>query len=362
LTPLTAHSGPFFSTTNQGGAHNLGTVYSVTTAGEESVLHDFKGGADGVTPAAGLTHLNGVFYGTTRYGGSGCRGSFYHGCGTIYRLNASDKEEVVYRFKGGTDGADPNGMIAANGTLYGTTFAGGSSRTCGLASTAGCGTVFKLTASGKEEILYRFKGGKDSAGPFGSLFFTSGEFYGVASGGGQYCVVYPTPSLPCGSIFVVNPSGKEHVLHVFGKGGDGFLPNGGLTSLGGVLYGATTYGGSGSCFLYTAGCGTIFKLNISGKERVLYSFRHLSDGVNPVAPLTVAKGSLYGVTFGGGKHQNGIVFKVTTAGAETLIHRFTGGTDGANPAATLVDLRGTLYGTTFGGGAKGYGTVFAVSP
>ena len=354
LTPLNAHSGPFFSTTKKGGSHNFGTIFSLTTSGQEAVLHNFSGKEDGLQPTAGLTRLNGTFYGTTANGGTGCPGSFYHGCGTVYRLSSSNKEEILYKFKGGADGAFPTGLIAIGGTLYGTTYAGGEK--------CGCGTFFSLSPSGKHDVLYRFKGHTDSAGPNGSLLFVDGTLYGIATGGDAGCSDYPD-IIPCGSVFKVTLSGEERLLHQFGYGDDGEFPSGGLVAVGGALYGATSLGGSGHCEKYIIGCGSIFKLSTSGKEQVLYSFKNKSDGENPVGPLAVAKGALYGATFNGGARCScGILFKVTTAGGEKKMHVFEEGADGANPAANLTNLSGILYGTTAFGGAHDRGTAFALTP
>ena len=132
LTPLNAHSGPFFSTTKKGGCATFGTIFSLTTSGQEAVLHNFSGKEDGLQPTAGLTRLNGTFYGTTANGGTGCPGSFYHGCGTVYRLSSSNKEEILYRSSKVVQTALFRRAcgIAIGGTLYGTTYAGGEK--CGM--------------------------------------------------------------------------------------------------------------------------------------------------------------------------------------------------------------------------------------
>jgi uncharacterized repeat protein (TIGR03803 family) len=75
--------------------------------------------------------------------------------GTIYKITTSGKESVVYNFKGGTDGSSPeDALIDVDGTLYGTANSSGEND---------AGTVFKI-ASGKLTVLYSFKGGsKDGA-------------------------------------------------------------------------------------------------------------------------------------------------------------------------------------------------------
>jgi uncharacterized repeat protein (TIGR03803 family) len=77
-------------------------------------------------------------------------------------------------------------------------------------------------------------------------------------------------------------------------------------------------------------------------------------------------GVLYGTTQSGGNShaRNGTIFKVSVSGRERVLYRF-GATqnDGVTPSSPLANLNRTLYGTTaYGGGAYGNGTVFALTP
>jgi uncharacterized repeat protein (TIGR03803 family) len=161
-------------------------------------------------------------------------------------------------------------------------------------------------------------------------------------------------------------------LYAFNSSGnlsDGGTPEAGVTrDADGNLYGTTFFGGTGTgCDIYYAGCGTVFKLDTSGTETVLHSFGGAHDGWNPTARLILDEaGNLYGTTGYGGAHGHGTVFKVDKAGNETIIHSFAGGTDGDRPNAGLVeDTAGNLYGTTQYGGrgcdGHGCGTVFRIS-
>ena len=74
----------------------------------------------GKHPLAGLIDVNGTLYGTTNAGGG-------FGDGTVFSITADGKEKILHRFRGGSDGAHPNAdLINVNGTLYGTTEFGGS--------------------------------------------------------------------------------------------------------------------------------------------------------------------------------------------------------------------------------------------
>ena len=84
----------------------------------------------------------------------------------------------------------------------------------------------------------------------------------------------------------------------------------------GSLYGTTTEGGKENCVPsgMAISCGTVFRLDTTGKETVLYSFTGAPDGANPFAGLIMDKdGNLYGTTSGGGRLGYGTVFKLALA-------------------------------------------------
>lgn len=361
---LLSADGTFYGTTWGGGATGLGTVFEVSTSGKERVLYSFKGSPDGEYPWAGLAELSGSLYGTTSGGGTGCRGS--GGCGTVFALSTR-RERVLHSFQGASerDGAYPqynNGLLALKGLLYGMTWQGGDSKNYG--------TAFEISTAGKERVLYRFgSGARDGTSPLWGLTHLNGMFYGTTSNGG---------TLSQGTVFEMSPSGKERVLYRFKGGADGYGPVGSLIAVDGMLYGTTQGGGTGCTYL--GGCGTVFAVSTSGKERVLYRFKGAPDGSQPEAGLTKVnfhKGMLYGTTYEGGTACTGsgslsgcgTVFQVSTSGTETILHSFQGYADGAYPFGGLVSTHGMLYGTTSSGGmgpscngSGGCGTVFQISP
>jgi uncharacterized repeat protein (TIGR03803 family) len=150
-------------------------------------------------------------------------------------------------------------------------------------------------------------------------------------------------------VFKLQTTGKEKVLHSFGGFADGANPVAGVVrDSAGNLYGTTVFGGA-------SGQGAVFKLDTIGTETVLYSFTGGADGGNPSAGvIRDSAGNLYGATTIGGAPGMGygVVFELDTAGTETVLHTFAGGADGANPVGGLVrDSAGNLYGTTQDGGA-----------
>jgi uncharacterized repeat protein (TIGR03803 family) len=261
------------------------------------------------------------------------------------RTRSNVRYKVLYSFGVSGDAANPYaGVINVKGMLYGTTAYGGAN---------GDGTVFSITPSGTETVLYSFKGGPgDGEYPIAGLINVKGKLYGTTSQGGANC----SSSGGCGTVFAITPSGRETVLHSFGASGDGNGPFAGLIKVKGTLYGATMEGGAN-------GDGTVFSITPSGTETVLYSFKGGSgDGEFPLASLINVKGILYGTTVYGGANDDGTVFSVTRSGTETLRYSFKGTPDGQRPYAGLINVEGTLYGTTHLGGANGDGMVFAITP
>jgi uncharacterized repeat protein (TIGR03803 family) len=347
--PLVDVNGLLYGTTESGGAYNDGTVFSITPSGSESVLYSFAGSpGDGAGPLAGLVNVNGTLYGTTSAGGA-------NGDGTVFSITPSDTEAVLHSFAGSGDGAHPYAsLLNVNGTLYGTTCGGNSA---GCDSGDGCGTVFKITTSGVEAVLHLFDSSSgDGCNPYAGLIKVKGTLYGTTFDGGAN---------NDGTVFSITPSDKETLLHSFaGAPGDGGLPWAPLVNVNGTLYGTTYYGGRCSI---GRGCGTVFSTTPSGTETVLHSFKGRSkDGSKPIAGLINFKGKLYGTTFGGGRGSAGTVFSITPSGSETVLHYFVSGKEGLAPSAGLIDVGGTLYGTAAYGGLYvdgGYtGTVFSFSP
>ncbi|HET6277092.1 MAG TPA: choice-of-anchor tandem repeat GloVer-containing protein [Candidatus Cybelea sp.] len=352
LAGLTVLGGALYGTTGFGGASNDGTVFEVSPSGSERVVYSFKGAAtDGAFPQASLIVVNGLLYGTTSRGGAS-------NDGTAFDVSESGTERVIYSFKGGADGWFPEAnLTAVNGVLYGTTYFGGD----GCAS-GGCGTFFKITKSGKEKVLYSFKGGADGAGPAAAVIAVNGTLYGTTLGGSTLnSTLCPDQGFPgCGTIYEVSASGNELVLRGFQGGTDGRTPSAGLVQTKNGLYGTTDYGGA-------TGNGTVYKIRAPGSGyQLLHSFSG-ADGSVPQSALTGMGNALYGTTDYGGAYYGGVVFKISTSGKLRVRYNFRGGSDGSLPVGNLVALNGVLYGTTYSGGTgcasnSGCGTVFALTP
>jgi uncharacterized repeat protein (TIGR03803 family) len=144
-------AGNLFGTTNQGGQADVGLVFELSPSGKETILHSFMAGSDGANPYSGVLLAGGNLYGTTYRGGAS-------NAGVVYQISAAGKETVLYSFTGGADGGNPYAGVIADsaGNLYGTTYNGGA---------FGYGTVYKLTPTGQETVLYSFTGGADGGNP-----------------------------------------------------------------------------------------------------------------------------------------------------------------------------------------------------
>jgi uncharacterized repeat protein (TIGR03803 family) len=296
---MQATNGNLYGTTANGGANgNYGTVFEITLGGKLTTRHSFDG-TDGENPLGALIQAtNGNFYGTTALDGDGY--------GTVFEITPNGKLTTVHYFDD-TNGAYPGaGLVqATNGEFYGTTVGGGAHN---------AGTVFKMTASGTLTKLYDFCSQtdcQDGAYPSAALIQAAdGSLYGTTYQGGvlnSYC------GLGCGTVFKITPSGKLKTLYTFcslSNCTDGAWPyvQGVVQATDGNLYG-TTYGGGNNSV------GTVFRMTTSGTLKKLYDFCSqgaCTDGSYPeAAPIQDTNGDFYGTTQGGGAHAYGTVYRLS---------------------------------------------------
>jgi uncharacterized repeat protein (TIGR03803 family) len=304
-----------------------------------TLLHTFTKGDGGLPQARLIKDAHGNLYGTTSQGGA-------FDVGTVFEINRRGKETILHSFWGGDGISPPAGVIRTQTGTYGTTMNGGKREGGGCVH--GCGAVFQLDATHKLTVLHALTGGTDGGQPQGGLVQDDqGYLYGTTTKGGDVNCDY---GWGCGAVFKINKKGKETVLYAFKDQPDGRWPIGDLIrDSAGNLYGVTALGGTGG------GDGTIFKVDSSGQETVLYSFPDEAGGVYPQGPLVRdAEGNFFGVT--AGNYQCGTVFKLNKVGKQTVLYSFAGTTDGCYPAGGLArDGRGNLYGVTASGGSGGGG-------
>jgi uncharacterized repeat protein (TIGR03803 family) len=322
--------------------------------------------------------LDGNFYGTTYGGGTGdwsfCSGGY--GCGTIFRISRKGELATLYSFcsqANCADGARPLGALiqALDGDLYGTTSNKGANDggTVFKLSLGGSLTTLYSFCS-KAECA-------DGGSPESGLIQASdGNFYGTTAGGGKgngRLCPWSGSAYGCGTIFRLTPTGRLSTIHQFRPGTgstDGADPMVSLIESSGNLIGTTSLGGddSGCTNNEGYGCGTVFRIDPSGVETQLHLFEW-TDGVypGPSAGLVLATdGNFYGTTWYGGANNDGILFRLSPEGALTTVHTFDN-TDGAQPYALIQATSGIFYGVTnergtFSCGSDGNcGTVFSLN-
>lgn len=355
--------GNLYGVTAQGGIRNgNGTAFRISPDGTLTTIHYFCAQAncvDGAGPQGPLVQgPDGSLYGTTAAGGTNPYG------GIAFKITTSGKLIVLYNFCTATDcidGSDPSALtLGRNGNFYGTTNSGGAYQS---------GTIFEITPSGKLTTLYSFCSQSycsDGATPSAPLVLASnGNLYGVTTAGGP---------LNYGVAFELAPTGKVTTLYQFCSEitcTDGYTPYSGLIEASdGYLYGTTYYGGTGC----SGGCGTIYRLSLSGQYSTVYSFCSANvcpSGLNPIGGVIEGTdGNLYGTTSVGGSIYNncagsgfgspcGTLYQFTRQGTLNVLHDFCNVQqgicpDGAFPEASLFQsTNGIFYGGTDLGGNTG---------
>jgi uncharacterized repeat protein (TIGR03803 family) len=297
--------GNFYGITTQGGAYSNGTVFKITPTGTLTTLYNFcpqDGCTDGAYPYDALVQgSDGNFYGAAAGGANYCG---LDQCGVIYKITPEGAFTTLHSFDG-SDGDGPNGLVqGSDGNFYGTTSAAGA---------YGNGTVFKMTPAGMVTALYSFcsqENCADGSGPVAGLVqATDGNFYGTTYGGGGVPTNCTFSQPGCGTVFKITASGVLTTLHSFCASGppctDGHGPLAGLVqATDGNFYGTASDGGAGRGF------GTVFEITPTGTLTTLHVFDY-SDGYLVAAGVVQGSdGNFYGTTFQGGAYGYGTVFRV----------------------------------------------------
>ena len=340
-------------------------------------LYTFPGKPDGARALSRLIQAgDGNFYGVTRGGGSGDRGS-------AFRMTPDGTVTTLDSFGQGTQGTTPAGAFPGgplveglnadgtpNGVFFGTTIQGGDNNAGTiymLAPDAGRATKYAIS------YLYLFTGGADGGTPLGGLAIgrkadgtPDGYLYGTATTGGA---ISASNNHGLGVVFHMTTNGfVESVLYTFPDLGTGNInqgdsPQGTLiqshdASGWGKFFGTTSDGGAG-------GYGTVFSITSAGKLVMLHDFPFTTDGYDPVSGLTQgADGTLYGTTFYGGIALGGTVYRLVPDAKSSTGYTYSQVVSldytNANPQESVIQASdGKLYGTSEAGGG-GTGSVFRV--
>jgi uncharacterized delta-60 repeat protein len=353
---LVPYNGVFYGTTTYGGAPynvpptnpaNKGNVFRMNMDGTGfTVLHEFTGGAnDGWKPWSGLAISGDMVYGSTVYGGP--RGE---GGGVIYEMNVNGSGfRVLHAFGEPGDGfGGSTSPILVGDTLYGITRWGGN----------GTGTIYSYnTTTEVYKQLYRFAANSSEGNaPLGTLTAANdGYLYGLTWLGGKNNM---------GTLFRIRPDGTGfETMYHFAGGTQGKYPYDTLTFDGNhTLYG-TTLGVYG---VDLTDLGVVFKYDIASKTySILHKFAGgTNDGGKPNGSVVLSSDgvTLYGTTHGddawGGK-EYGILYQMNIDGSSfQQLYEFKGGAAGATPMRTPLLINGALYGMTAYGGTENYGLIY----
>jgi len=327
----------------------VATVYLLAMSGRAAItltpLFSFNG-TNGMYPLALIRGTNGDLYGTARFGGIGFSDTSA-GNGTVFRLTQDGAFSNLFLLDGNNGWSNPAFLMkTTDGSFYGTILGGD-------------GAVFMMTSDG---ALTNYNsvpfGWPDGINPVWLVEGHDGNLYGVTEFGGG-------PTSTAGTVFGIGTNGTLNTLAAFG-GTNGSHPVTLLQSADGNFYGVTHDGGQ-------LELGTVFKMTPDNTLTAIASF----DGTNGMTPnwlLRSSDGNLYGTTmFGGVSFTNGYlmsygtVFKMTTNGALLWSFSFNG-TNGSSPSVLIQGTDGNLYGTTdrggigFDGSDGGNGTIFRITP
>ena len=165
---IRASDGHLYGTTLSGGASGFGTVFRMDPTGNFTTMHSFNG-PDGASPQAALVQASdGTLYGITSSGGT-------VGYGTVFKMDLAGNLTTLHSLA--ADGAYPSSLVrSGNGSFYGTTAGQG-------VGAFPSGTVFQIDSSGNFVTLHAFHGA-DGANPSGVAVAADGTLWGTTSAGG----------------------------------------------------------------------------------------------------------------------------------------------------------------------------------
>lgn len=332
---LLASDGKYYGTTI--GSNSGGTIYSIDTAGNFTLLYTFPGGAGGAAPYGGLIQLSdGSFYGTTASGGTSNNG-------TIFRMVLGNNPAILHSFSGAGEGAQPFGglCLATDGFLYGTTSSGGPN---------GGGTAYRIATDGSQFSLLHSFPSNPAEGTNPQAAMTQG-FDGFL-----YATTLNGGTSNQGTIFKMDTSGNVIVLYTMTGGTDGGHPYSALLQADeDNFFGTTSTGGNGA--------GLLFKLDFKLIFSVKWRFNAKTDGSTPISGVSFGgNGTLFGVLTAGGASGNGALYATDQYGTLTVIQAFDSANGFYATGTPLQAPDSSVYGTAQMGGANGDGVVYRVVP
>lgn len=292
------------------------------------VLHSFNG-AEGAKPlGVPLPAADGSLYGTTSAGGAGRSG-------VLFRFEGR-KFAVLHSFDAAVDGSSAMGRLLMDGSgrVIGTTYLGGA---------AGAGTLWTFDPAAGFSVGYSFTGASDGGNPTDGLIAGGdGRWYGTTFYGGA----------GGGTLYAMDPATfQPTTLHTFPpyNSGDTSLPDHTPVWHDGRLYGTGLMGPSpyavapdGSGYTEFPGVGDLYFLDPGLVED--------------------ARGNVWGVATAGGANHTGGIYRLDRTGVFTPVFSFPEDAWALDESSPVVDARGRLYGTHPYGGLYSTGQVWRYDP
>ena len=237
-----AGNGIYYGTTQNGGANGNGAIFKFDSTTGSITLQDSFDGTNGQAPYAALTAAgNGLYYGTTEYGGTSNNGA-------IFEFDSANGSITLKGSFDGANGSNPYAALTAagNGLYYGTTQQGGASNN---------GAIFEFDPANSANGSITLQGSFDfnnGSNPYAALTAVgNGIYYGTTENGGTN---------GNGAIFAFDSTtGSINLLASFDgtNGSDPYGPYAALTAAGnGFFYGTTPIGGAnnqGAIFAFDSG-------------------------------------------------------------------------------------------------------------
>jgi uncharacterized repeat protein (TIGR03803 family) len=298
----------------------------------ELLSFDGSNGSSPAYPQLLAQGRDGNLYGTTPYGGSDTRR--YYGNGVVFKITPTGKVNVLHVFGGGADGgrSDSGLVLGTDGNFYGTTTLDGANFS---------GTIFKVSSKGTFSTLYSFTGFGGPAPP--PIQGADGNFYGTFYGNEN-------------TAYKITPSGAFTSLGPTPGGSTAPL----LLATDGNFYGTTMNGG-------TQDLGTIFRMTPDGISTIIFDNFSYRNGAVPYAPIMQASdGNFYGTTYRAGVNKDGVAFVMKPTGAFHVLHSFPDPnvpSDGYYPFAGILQASdGNFYGAASDFAIDGVGVIFKITP
>src|SRR5579871_5500028 len=283
----------FYGEAGSGGEFNNGYLYSITSAGHLTILHQMNDNTyfwEGNQPAGGLLLDSGSFYGMTETGGK-------YGGGTLFKITTKGAFSILHHLVGTRDGYAPySAPTAGAGTdknLYGALTSGSLRNFGSIFSTNVTGTTFR--------VIHYFTGSDGAYPECTPVPDGAGSLWGTCFEGGAHGY---------GTIWKLSTDGSAFTKVYDFDNTHGAYPwyAGHLYLINGILYGTVRQGGANNA-------GVLFAFNTATSAlSLLHTFDNNSgflEGYYPVGLYyDAAGGNFYGCCEAGGANNDGTVWKI----------------------------------------------------